>query len=61
VWEGANEFIKFQPIIDLRDKVALENNRRGPVAKPRFVDEARDDFRLQADDPYRALGMGPQP
>ncbi len=57
-WDGANRFIRFQPILDLSHQVRLEANRREPVPPPRFVDEARDDFRLETDDPYRALGLG---
>jgi len=58
-WDGDNEeFVRHQPIIDLSKKVLLEGNRRAPVPKPRFVDEAHDDFRLIDGDPYKALGLG---
>ncbi|MDB6095503.1 MAG: cell surface protein [Verrucomicrobia bacterium] len=58
-WEGARRFLKFQPIIDLSAFVQPEDNREAAVARPGFVDEAHDDFRLREGDPYRALGFGP--
>lgn len=58
VWEGANRFIRFQPIIDLSQVVRLDHNHPAPVPRPRFVDAAHDDFRLAPDDPYRKLGFG---
>jgi len=61
VWEGENAFIQTQPIIDLSKKVIVENNRNGPVARPRFVDEKNDNFLLVDGDPYRRLGMGIKP
>lgn len=57
-WEGANRFLRAQPVIDLSQVLQLDDNRAGDVPRPRFVDEAHDDFRLVPDDPYRKLGLG---
>lgn len=57
-WEGSNRFIRFQPVIDLSQSVRLDRNENTAVARPRFVDEARDNFRLVPGDPYQKLGFG---
>ena len=57
-WEGDNRLIRHQPILDLSRIVLLERNENAAVPRPRFVDEAHDDFRLVPGDPYRKLGLG---
>ena len=57
VVEGENEFVKF---IGRRPPgVTITGNlRKKQIPRPRFLDEAHDDFRLPEDDPYRKRGIG---
>jgi hypothetical protein len=57
-WETGRQFMKAQPIIDLSKVLFVGENPKVAVPAPRFVGEAEDDFRLEADDPYRARGIG---
>jgi len=57
-WEDEGQFLRMQPIIDLSKVVTSERNTHGTVPRPRFVDEAHDDFRLADGDFYKARGIG---
>lgn len=62
-WDSGRRFVEAQPLVDLSKVLFVGENPRGAVPPPRFVDEAHDDFRLEAADPYRARGIGllPEP